>query len=314
MRTNRRDDSSLELLLDTITNTFGGILFLAILVALLARTTSPGNVQAAANCEPLTALEATQLSVKIKELEASIAAIRRRASLPSHASSSVEKLPLGALDEATRRLEAAMHERSESLQKTARLQQEAEDARARVAVVEEQCEAVEKQLADKLARRDAARAEAAELSRAALQLDRPPGAAVIEQTVGLPRIRPTDKDEVGVYVRFGRLYMMHHWDRGHRLGPNTEQFVVISGSPQIAIPKPTAGLLIDAASIDRDVVHQFGGFAPQRYYVTCVVFEDSFDVFQILKAALVRKGFEYRLIPRRPGQPVYDTGGSGEAQ
>ena len=34
----RAGDSSLELLLDTITNTFGGILFLAILVSLLLRT------------------------------------------------------------------------------------------------------------------------------------------------------------------------------------------------------------------------------------------------------------------------------------
>lgn len=314
MRAKRRADSSLELLLDTITNTFGGILFLAILVALLVRTTSPTQADATADCEPLTVVEAARLTVKIKELEASIAAIRRRATLPRPVPSVTDSRSLATLDDATRRLEGALHERATSLENTARLQQETAATRARVEELEEQREAVENDLAEKLLRRDAARAEAAELSRTALQLDRPPGETVIEQTVGLPRIHPTDKDEVAVYVRFGRLYTMHRWDHGNRLGPNTDQFVVIPGPPQVARPKPTAGDPIDPASIDGDMVRLFGGFTPQRYYVTCVVFEDSFDVFQVLKAALVRKGFEYRLIPRRPGQPVYDTGGSGEAQ
>lgn len=314
MRTKRRDDSSLELLLDTITNTFGGILFLAILIALLVRTTASQNAGAAASVEPLTAAEVAQFEARIEELEADIAAIRRRMTASQPEASEKQNASLVALDDVTRRLEASMLARAESLRRTAHHQQEAEATATRLDELDTQQKAAEQQLVDATMRRDAALADAEELSRAALEMDKSPGSVVIEQTVGLPRIRPTDKTEVAIYVRFGRLYLMHRWDRGIRSGPNTEQFVVIPGSPQVARPKPAAGIAIAPSSIDREVARLFAAFSPDRFYVTCVVFEDSFDVFQSLKAALVRRGFEYRPMARRPGQPVYDTGGTGEAQ
>ena len=45
-----------------------------------------------------------------------------------------------------------------------------------------------------------------------------------------------------------------------------------------------------------------------------VIFEDSFDVFQLIKAAIVQNGYEYRPIPLKPGESVVDSGGRGEAQ
>lgn len=314
MRSRRQDDGSLELLLDTITNTFGGVLFLAILVALLLRTTSPQNGRVAETGEPLTAVEVARLEGRIKVLEATIEATRRRVALSGPASATADPVPLVELADLVARLQSALSERAESLTQTAFLQQEAEVARTRLDKIEAEFASAAEDLASAEARCDAAREEAAELSRAALQLDRPPGAAVIEQTVGLPRIHSTTKTEVALYVRFGRLFMMHRWERGQRSGPNTDQFVVVSGSLQVARPKPTSGYPIEVAAIDKQVVSLLGQFSPQRHYMTCVVFEDSFDVFQVLKAALVRQGFEYRLIPRRPGEPVYDHGGSGEAQ
>lgn len=314
MRSARQSNSSLELLLDTITNTFGGILFLAILIALLVRTTAPRDSGASGGDEPLTAAEADQFESRIKELETDIAAIRQRMSASRSGTAEQENALSAALEDVTRRLQAAMVARAESLQRTVGFQREAEAAGARLNDLDSQQKAADQQLADAMKRRDASLAEAEDLSRAALEMDKSPGAAVIEQTVGLPRIRPTDKDEIAIYVRFGRLYMMHRWERGRRAGPNTEQFVVIPGSPQVARPKPQAGIEIAPSSIERDIARLFAGFPPDRFYVTCVVFEDSFDVFQPLKAALVRQGFEYRPIARRPGQPVYDTGGTGEAQ
>jgi len=314
MRSARRDDSSLELLLDTITNTFGGILFLAILIALIVRTTAPRDAATPVRDEPLSAAEAARFEVRVRELTADLAAVRRRMAEQRPSAAEAPTVSTAALDECTRRLEEATLARADTLQRTVRLQREADEAIARAEEIDAQGAAVDEQLAEAAARREAAVAEAADLVRAALEVDAFAGATVIEQTVGLPRIRPTDKDEVAFYVRFGRLYMMHHWDRGIRVGPNTDHFVVVSGPPQVARPKPNAGIVIAPASIDREVARMLAPFQPQRYYVTCVVFEDSFDVFQSLKAALVRQGFEYRPIARRPGQPVYDTGGSGEAQ
>lgn len=314
MRARRRDDSSLELLLDTITNTFGGILFLAILVSLLLRTTSRSDHHDADGGEPMTAVEAARLSVRIEELEAEIEGLRRRSDSPAEPMTQDEPLPLAEFESASARLEAALRERAQSVRETARHQEDVRSARRDLETIVDEQESIERAWTAARARRDAAREEAAELSRSALRLDRPPGPAVIEQMASLPKLRSTAKREVALYVRFGRVFMMHRWAGDTRLGPNTAQFVVTSGTPPVARPKPETGDPIKSQSIDQIVDRLLGRFPSSRFYVTCVVFEDSFDTFQTLKASLVRKGFEYNIFARRPGESIFDSGGSGQAQ
>ncbi|MFM8777733.1 MAG: hypothetical protein ACKOEF_00425, partial [Acidimicrobiaceae bacterium] len=67
-RRRRTDDSSLELLLDTITNTFGGILFIAILLSLLLKTGSRNAREAASHVEPLSAVEQAELESRVADL------------------------------------------------------------------------------------------------------------------------------------------------------------------------------------------------------------------------------------------------------
>ena len=66
---NQEADSSLELLLDTITNTFGGILFLALLVVVLLQMTSEATSVEAPNPEVIDALN---------ELEVQLIAVTRQ--------------------------------------------------------------------------------------------------------------------------------------------------------------------------------------------------------------------------------------------
>ena len=59
---------SLELLLDTVTNTFGGILFLALLVAILLQKTSPSPSADDSNesqVEPLSSTAHAELDVRV---------------------------------------------------------------------------------------------------------------------------------------------------------------------------------------------------------------------------------------------------------
>jgi hypothetical protein len=124
---------------------------------------------------------------------------------------------------------------------------------------------------------------------------------------------------VGLYVRFDRIFMMHTWKNGERLGPNTEQFVIAplpdgNSARQVARPKPATGMLVNADTITADLRRLLQSFPPDRFVVSMVVFEDSFDVFQLIKAAIVRNGYEYRPISLRPGGSVVDHGGRGEAQ
>jgi hypothetical protein len=314
------DDGSLELLLDTITNTFGGILFIAILLSLLLKSSSQSSLATVSRAEPMSAIEQAELESRVADLQQSAASLRQRvASAPQPGDSQADDSLLGKLSAAAAEIEAAVAARADAVRNTLESQREAAAAVQQFETLEEERESVTQQLADAENRLAAAREEAARLAETALQLDRPPGATEIEQTVGLPSLRPSSKTEVAIYVRFDRIFLMHLWRNGKRLGPNTDQFVIVplpagGGAQQVARPKPAAGLPVNASTISAELGQLLQPFPPDRFVISMVVFEDSFDVFQVIKAEIVRHGYEYRPIPLRPGESVVDSGGRGEAQ
>lgn len=314
------DDSSLELLLDTITNTFGGILFIAILLSLLLRTTSKTIESAEAHSKPMSALEQVDLESRVADLQQEAETLRQRVSAATDpGESDGDDSMLGKLSAAAAAVEASVAERAEAVRNTLTYQREAATAAEQYEELEQDRKSVDKRLADAENKLAAAQEEAARLAQSALEIDREPEATEIEQTVSLPSLRPSTKREVAIYVRFDKIFMMHAWRNGERLGPNTDQFVIVplpDGDVvrQVARPKPAAGMPVSSKTISADLRRLLQAFPPDRFVVSMVVFEDSFDVFQLIKAAIVRNGYEYRPIPLRPGESVVDSGGRGEAQ
>lgn len=308
------ENGSLELLLDTITNTFGGILFLAILVALLLRSTARQGETRRENGQPMSALEQAEVETRIENLRAQAESLQKRLESAARTADAAESAPVAELVAVTRELDEAIAARAESSSRTSANQREAAEAKARADTLEESMASAQNRFAEAEKRRTAAREEAAELSRAAVRLDRPPGSTVLVQTAVLPRLRPSRKKEVGIYVRFGRIFLMHAWRNGERLGPNVEQFVVSGDSPQVARPRPEKGIPIDEQTIDREIAGVLRPFPRDGYVIGFVVYDDSFAGFQVLKAAVVRMGYEYRPIPLTSGESVLDMGGTGEAQ
>ena len=314
------DDSSLELLLDTITNTFGGILFIAILLSLLLKSTSKTVGEATSRAEPMSAVEQAELESQVADLQQDVESLRRRvASAPDPADSQAEDSDLGKLSAAAAAVEKAVAERAQAIRNTLESQRETATATEQIEMLEKDQKSIEQTLAEAEHRLAAAREEAARLAAAAIQIDRQQEASEIEQTVSLPSLRPSVKGEVAIYVRFDKIFMMHKWRNGERLGPNTDQFVIVplqaeGGVRQVARPKPATGRDVSAATIDDDLRQLLKSFSPDRFVIGLVVFEDSFDVFQLIKAALVRNGYEYRPMALRPGESIVDSGGRGEAQ
>jgi hypothetical protein len=319
-RRRRADDSSLELLLDTITNTFGGILFIAILLSLLLKSSSKSAAEATSRALPMSPVEQAELESQVADLQQKVESLQQRiASAPHPADSQAEDSDLGKLSAAAAALEQAVAERAQAIKNTLESQREAATATEQIEMMEKDRKSIEETLAEAEHRLTAAREEAARLAQAAVQIDRQQEATEIEQTVSLPSLRPSLKSEVGVYVRFDKIFMMHKWRNGERLGPNTDQFVIVPlpaevGARQVARPKPATGKDVSAATIDEDLRQLLKSFSPDRFVICLAVFEDSFDVFQLIKAALVRNGFEYRPMALGPGDSIVDSGGRGEAQ
>jgi len=268
----------------------------------------------------MSAVEQAELESQVADLQQDVESLRRRvASAPDPANSQADDSELGKLSAAAAAVEKAVAERAQAIRNTLESQREAATATEQIEMLEKDRKSIEETLAEAEHRLTAAREEAARLAAAAMQIDRQQEASEIEQTVSLPSLRPSLKSEVGLYVRFDKIFMMHRWRNGERLGPNTDQFVIVplpagAGARQVARPKPATGKDVNPATIDEDLRQLLKSFSPDRFVVGLVVFDDSFDVFQLIKAALVRNGYEYKPMALSPGQAIVDSGGRGEAQ
>lgn len=304
-RRRRNGDSSLELLLDTICNTFGGVLFLAILVSLLLKSVHDRPSASPASNEPprpavskaqliRTSTEARELRQRLSRLEDDLGTVRRF----------VQQFSTPGFAASLERLHAEQHRHDElEAKKVAALQAIAADQAARaqaaaaaIAAEKEGQRAVAS--ADKEAvRLEQARRQAEELAESAIVLQEAiENQQVIESTGKAPRERATSKREFGLMLRYGRVYLMHLHSGGNR-SVNTRDFVVEEGVvTNKAKARPGAGIDITAPDAELRLQAVLARYSPSDWYPCLVVHPDSFDTFQILKAKLVARGYEYRVL------------------
>jgi hypothetical protein len=314
-RRRRNGDSSLELLLDTITNTFGGVLFLAILVSLLLRTAAPPSATPNNSAEAMSPSEQGAYEVRLEDLQDQVARLQRRS--PSNPTPPPTARPDTSREEAERlfaQLAVVLEEHVKVGLQTVEHQRDRLTAIAEVTRLVDRRTSAAERLSTAQQSIKAANSESERLARLSLALECNGEPTTIEQTVGMPTLHKSEKLQVGILVRFSRLYMMHRWRDGVRLGPNAEDFVVTPGTPPIARPKPNAGIAVTTDTIKTDLRNLLRPFPPERWVVAIIVFHDSFAEFQSVKQAIVEAGYEYNPLPVGPGGSVVDTGGEGRAQ
>lgn len=299
-RRRKAQSDSLELLLDTISNTFGGVLFIAILVVILLQTS--GNLrppdERPRRADPV-ALE--RLGNRLEVLQSEIARARESSAGQTALFDRFASEEARAMLRKRRKLreEAAQRaaKRNEMLLENGRAAEDIEEIRAEVEAVRERLAAAREraeELEDKIAELQAQRTEEA----------RTP----VLHSPGL-------KAPIGIILRYGRMYVWHRYDRfGRRLGLNIDDFVVVEERDDtiVTAPLPTAGVeLADTPQSRRAVRGRLQTFDPDDAYITAIVRPDSFRQFRHLRDVLVEMGFKYRLMPLSEGAPVADRGGTG---
>lgn len=312
------NDSSLELLLDTICNTFGGVLFLAMLVSLLLTQTRKRSELEAQTADPVPAVSAADLvrldvradeaERELAQLEAVVADVR---DMGGQMADPGYREKLDAMQEAVRAENTLASRRVRVLREIADAQAAGARAAGKTAATErERAEAV-RQLEEARTRLEAATRERERLVQSAIRLrDDTARTATVSTTGRAPRERDTDKSEFGVMLKYGRMYLMHNYGSGER-EVNTKDFVLTPGLlNNTAEPKPNAGLDLKDRSLSAADLRRYLAPHPAREWYPClVVHPDSFEEFLTLKAALVSLGYEYRLMPTNKG--VLDGGGEG---
>lgn len=297
-RARKKADNSLELLLDTICNTFGGVLFMAILVIILLQMT--GNPQAADSIDSATEAEVLQMQQQLAEARAEIARLQLAAGEHD-----------AMLDRLARPDQRAAHQRLLGL----RRQSEGLLASRQAAADEIRNQQAE---ADRLAAENVqldSEINAAEKDLATVEAARKLEIASRTQAAKLPRVRISTKDEIALMLRSGRLYLMATRGPSGQLELNRADCAEQqSANGTEIVPKPGAGSEIALDGGSRAAIAQrLVAFAADDCYLAVFVWADSFAHFREVKYVMVARGFEYKLVPLPLDGHVYVSSGRERA-
>jgi len=301
MRRRRRSNSadSLELLLDTICNTFGGVLFIAILVVILLRMTGDNHEE-----EPTESVAPEHF----QKLQNRLTSLTRELSLIQENRISQQRLAEKFAEQEVREQIITRNTLQETLDD---LEQEYNQQLAQNA---SRSHEIEKTRSENLQTDQDLHKAQEELEELQIQIVEERKSRV--QEMRSPVVRSSGfKREVGVILRYGRMYIWHRYSRsGTRLGLNTDEFVIVGseGASLITQPIPTAGIPLRDDNLSRGKLRErLSQFSPRSNVIAVIVRPDSYDQFSVLRDVLLDQGFEYRLMPMDEKGEVADRGGLG---
>jgi len=295
---------SLEMLLDTMCNTFGGIILIALLISLVARDH---------RLQPQATARAASAATRVLEAEANLARARAAAEAALNATGDVAvrvrlagereelRARLGLLDEESARLKARL------LVEAATAEQEVQDLAARL---EQERQRLERELpAERARQRDLTREQERLQAQAALAREQ-----LRERTrpevrqLRFPREHPTGKRPCDVIVRQGRLYPVHFFSQGlKQRNTATLRWRPAEGGGEYVEPLP--GLGLDPVR-DLEAVEAFFRQVPAGgYFLVFQVYQDSFGAFGLAKQMAVNRGFETGWVPLQNLQPLKAASG-----
>lgn len=279
-RRQSESSDSLELLLDTITNTFGGILFLAILVVILLRSTSESKTETPG--PPRTDL--AELSQQLNALQS------ERGEMQSQidARELSHKLSDPELVELMRDLEARRDQRDELSKERDALLASVSDTQTKTNEIVAKLTELDGKLKKSQKEQEIAKREL-EDQKAKRRVTSP-----------FPREKGATKTEYAFVVRYDRLYEPRDRNEiGIRGEPNQDDFISYGdeGEYLAMSPKPYRGIpLLNGESLSQAAANKLSSVSPQGYYVCIAIWDDSFAGFQAVRQYLVEHDYEYRLI------------------
>lgn len=270
-------DDSLELLLDTVCNAFGAIVFMAILLTILVRN-APAVVSQ--HAQPTNVQADTDSAQERLRLEAELRIMQLAAEV--HSAGEAAKLDPSWMP----------------------LFQEAENLETEAKSLSLALEADRKKLEELKLREQAAKSSAAERENERSELETRLKSAEerlnreLDQAVRMaesPRLRPTRKSERPVLLFQGRLYAsLSDWTVARR------------GADSVVELMPGAGTVISTQeNWKAELSMELQASPSAEYYVGLAVWADSFDEFQAVRQYIVELGYEYRLVLLRVGEKLY---------
>lgn len=287
-----QNDSSLDLLLDTICNTFGGVLFISILVVVLLNMTSEEIAS-----EPPTETAQERLLQLEQEMAATRSELTRLESAVAAQEAVEEQISDPDAKEIVQRLVSSQNAR-------VRLEERKNDALREFGEDQASINEIAKKFAEDKAELERANKELAAVKQA---LNREVNKRI--RTSELPKQRDTNKASAAFFLHNGRLYSYARLVAGGQLTLNSADCEERSDNVgKFIYLKPNGGTPVDAGGKNNDVViKKLTAFSKDHYYVKIFISPDSFKHFSTVRDVLIDKQFEYKLAPLPDEEKVYLT-------
>ena len=301
---------SLDLLLDTICNTFGGVVFIALLIVVMLRLTPVKQLDDATVSRAVDAVAARWQRV-LKQHHAQLESLRRELQTSLAGWDNDFSEAFAEFEQLERENLLLRQQVGDTLLAISMMETETADTRAETDRLAEARRAAEADLTAAEITLEVGVEQVAALQKQLATTEASlPDQPTLDRPIGLPTERSDTNDQVGLFLKYGRIYFVHEWERGLnpiQVGPNLDDFTVKPGwFYNTAEPKPHRGIPIDAGgSESAALTRRLKQFPSRNWFVVLVVCEDSFDYFQSVKAQLVGLGYRYYLFPLAAGESVW---------
>lgn len=278
----KRLSDSLDMLLDTMCNTFGGIILLAVMVTLLARRE---RQEGTANNTESAKVQRHQLSIAKDSLSRSI---QLRDQLKQKALSGDWKIQV-ALLRSRQEIQSEIQRMGDQNQKSLHVLENAAALTPtdRLKTLEEAIVTAELQTLEAKNRLAAAQTNRAHIGTRISEITQSQALLVkdSERKLRLPMERDSKQSAIYVIAKYGRIFPCRNYD----LSLNEEDIVWDKNSKRnVATPRRDRGFT------DPNKLHDYFQRIPSRnFYVAFLVYEDSFSIFNKAKDLAVRAGVTY---------------------
>lgn len=298
-RRNREHSDSLGLLLDTICNTFGGILFLALLVCILSRNVVQGT-QLRRDVES-TRLQYAEVASQVRKLSAED---EHMSELVSHQRQLLESM--NASDTDVKHISELLAEIHELENQIARIDSAIVEEQKKQSVLKNEYHQISEQLMVLRAELTRKKAEIAQRQRRQ------------EIKVRLPISRLTSKMEVPVLLIGGKVYEPFEYfeDGSSRLVRSGYLRALWDQELTVDEIKKQPGLVVRTQDQVVNWRKQLTkSLSPDTHYIALAVWPDSYNEFIRIRNDLVKQGYEYRLMIMGEGDPLlFSSRASGMVQ
>ncbi|WP_372717177.1 hypothetical protein [Novipirellula sp.] len=301
MRNQRDETSSFDLFLDTICNTFGGIVFLAILLAVMIQNQSIVKTKEAIG-EHATPEQVRQAMAQLEDLSAQWEQLKSSLAALPETASVIDDSEFKQLTTEQQELSASA---DEALQAETMASQSLAETLESNAVVRSQIESIPKEY------------DEAKKLLAEAQADYNSLAEAKQETLHVPRVRSSSLASILVLVQDGMIYLAKRpaiFGHGFNDSQVTTRGTVDSGV--VIEPIDGSGWNLRAKNGENEFRNIVSEAKDQSYSITIAIWPNSYDQFTKLRDTMIGESVMYQLWPQSDGETlkIILTGGRSSVQ